>query len=226
MVLGDVQTVLRLTHCGTRSKDVGQTVEVVNLRAPNVLNCFSGGINRTTELACNNDFLDIQVLFRINAALERLFSELPCVGRRCPDYRRLVSFKNKEQAFAWKRTAPDAQRAEVLRADYVGTADIEREVERMHIAVSRTDTDLPEPAALGVLEFIEVLLCERAHCGNACGAGRGRNEYDVLLGHRRQLAEERTDTLCIALGFLVDKGKFLNILEGFDVLGLYACLVK
>ena len=131
MVLGDVQTVLRFAHCGTRSKDVGQTVEVVNLRAPDILDRFSCGFNRAAQFACNNDFLDIQVLFRINAALERLFSKLPCVGRRRPDYCRLIGFQNEKQAFAGKRTSPDAQRAEVLRADYVGTADIEREVERV-----------------------------------------------------------------------------------------------
>ena len=162
-----MKSVLRLAHCGTGAENIGQSVEVVNLCAPDILDCLSGGVDRAAELAGNDDFLDIQVLLGVNAALQGFFAELPCVRRRRPNYGWLIGFQHKQQAFARERTTPDAERAEILRADNVGSTYIEREVERVNIAVVRTHTDLPEPAAFGILKLVKILLGEWAHGGNS-----------------------------------------------------------
>ena len=76
--------------------------------------------------------------------------------------------QNEKQALARESAAPNAERTEILRADYVRSADIKREIQRVYIAVVRAHSNLPEPAALGVLKLIEILFGERAHCRNAC----------------------------------------------------------
>ena len=96
----------------------------------------------------------------------------------------------------------------------------------MYVAVVGSHSYLPEPAALGVLKLIEVLLCEGAHRGNTCRARRGGDEHYVLLGDCGELTEERAYALSVTLCFLVDEGELLDVLEGLDVLGLNACLVE
>ena len=167
MVLGDVKSVLSLAHCGAGSENVRQAVEIVNLRSPNIFDSLSGGVDRAAELAGNDDFFDVQILFGINAAPESFFAELPRVRRRGPDNGWLIGFQDEQESFAGQRAAPNAKCSEILRADNVGTADVQREVERMNIAVVWTHTDLPEPAAFGVLKFVKVLLGKRAHGGNS-----------------------------------------------------------
>ena len=167
MILGDVKSVLSLAHCGAGTENVRQAVEIVNLSSPDILDSLSCGVDRAAELACNDDFFDVQVLFGINSALECFFAELPRVRRRGPDHGWLIGFQDEQETFAGQRAAPNAKCSEILRADDVGTADVKREVERVYITVVWTHTDLPEPAAFGVLKFVKVLLGERAHGGNS-----------------------------------------------------------
>ena len=111
--------------------------------------------------------------------------------RRRPDDGGLVLLQHEEQAVGGHGAHPDGKRAQTLRADDVGAADVQREVERMDVAVVRAHAGLPEQARLGVLPQVEVLLREGAHRGNAGGAGRGGHEDDLLLGNGAHLAEER-----------------------------------
>ena len=96
----------------------------------------------------------------------------------------------------------------------------------MNVAVVRSHSYLPEPAALGVLKLVEILLGEGAHRGNTCRTGRSRDEHYIFLGNSGELTEERAYALSVTLSFLVDERELLDILEGLDILGLNACLVE
>ena len=221
-----MQAVLRLAHGGAGAEDIRQAVEVIDLRAPQVLNGLPGRLDRAAQLTGHDDLFDIQVLLGINAGLERLFPQLPGIGRAGPDDGGLIGLEHKEQALAGQRAAPDAQGAEVLGADDVRAAHIEGEVEGMDIPVVGPHADLPEPAALRFLELIKILLGEGAHGGHAGGTGRSGNEDHVLLRHGGQFPQEGTHTLGIPLGLLVNKGELLNVLQGLDIGRLHAGLVK
>ena len=170
VVLGDVQAVLGFAHGGAGAENVGQAVEIVHLGAPQVFDGLAGRVDGAAQLTGDDDFLDVQILLGVDARFQRLLAQLPCVGRAGPDDGGLVGLQHEEQALAGERAAPDAERAEVLGTDDVGAADVQREVQRVDITILRPHADLPEPAAFGVLEFVEIFFGEGAHRRYAGGA--------------------------------------------------------
>ena len=170
--------------------------------------------------------MDAEVLARVEPFLLRLLAKRPSIRGGRPDDGRLILLQHEQQAVGRNRTHPDGERAELLCAHDVGAADVEREVQPVHIAVVRTHTRLPEKARFGRLPQVEVLLREGAHRGNASRTGRGRHEHDVFLGNGAHLAEETSNMLRLALRLLIDEGKLLDVGERGDILGLHACLIE
>lgn len=169
---------------------------------------------------------DVEIGARVVALLLRHLAQVPRVGRRRPDDGGLVLLQHEQQAVRGHGAHPDGQRAQALRADDVGAAHVQREVERMHVAVVRAHAGLPEQARLGILPQVEVLLREGAHRGDARGAGRGGHEDDLLLGYGAHLAEEAAHVLRLALRLLVDERELGDIVERFDIARRHAGLVE
>ena len=115
--------------------------------------------------------MDAEIFARVEPLFLRFLAKRPSVGRGRPDNGRLILLQHEQQAIGRHRTNPDGERAEFLRAHNVGAADVEREVQPVHIAVVRTHTRLPEEARFGRLPQVEVFLCEGAYRGNASRAG-------------------------------------------------------
>ena len=170
LVLHDMQAVVRLARGGAGTVDVGQAVEVHDLRTPEVLDALARRRDGAARLAGHDDGVDVEIGARVVALLLRHLAQVPRVGRRRPDDGRLVLLQHEQQAVRGHGAHPDGQRAQALRADDVGAAHVQREVERMHVAVVRAHAGLPEQARLGVLPQVEVLLREGAHRGDARGA--------------------------------------------------------
>ena len=121
-----------------------------------------------------------------------------------------------QQAIARDGADPDAERAELLGADDAGTADVEREVHAMQVAIVGTHARLPEQAALGLHEVLEVTLGEGAHRGHAGRTRGGGHVDDLVFGNAAQLAKEAADALRITLRLLVDEGELLQVSEAID----------
>ena len=108
MVFCNVQAVLGFAHGRAGTEDVREAVEVINLSTPEFLNGMACCFNGAAKLTGHDDLLDVQVFLGINAALERLFTQLPGIGGAGPDNGGLIGFQHVEQAFAGQRAAPDA----------------------------------------------------------------------------------------------------------------------
>ena len=226
LVLHDVQAVLRLAHGRAGAVDVGEPKEVDHLRVPQLLDGLAGALDGAARLAGHDDGVDREVGTRVEALLLDLLAERPGIGRARPDDGGLVLLQHEDEAVARHRAYPDGERAQALGTDDVRAAHVQGEVQAVHVAVGRAHAGLPEQPRLGVLPQIEVLLGKGAHRRHARGAGRGGHEDDVLLGHRAHLTEEAAHVLGLALGFLVDEGELLQILQGLDVLGFHAGFVE
>ena len=172
LVLDDVQAVLGVAHGSTGAVDVGEAEEVVDARVPDLLDGFARRLDGAAGLAGYDDVLERgEVRLGVVPLLDGLLAELPGIGGRRPEERGLVLLHGPQQAVARDGTNPDAERAELLGADDAGAADVEREVHAVQVAIVGTHACLPEQAALGLHEVLEVTLRERAHRGNA---GRSR----------------------------------------------------
>ena len=120
-----MKSVLSFAHCGAGAEYIGQSVEVIDLSAPDILNSLSCSFNRTAKLAGNDDLLDIQVFLRVDAAFECLFTKLPCIRGGSPDNCGLIGLENEQKSFTRESTSPDAQCAKILCADNIGAAYIQ-----------------------------------------------------------------------------------------------------
>ena len=226
LVLHDVQAVVRLARSGAGTVDIGQAVEVDHLRAPEVLDGLARGLDGATRLAGHDDGVDVEVFLGVEALLLGDLAEVPRVGRRRPDDGGLVLLEHEQQAVGRHGAHPDGQRAQALRADDVGAAHVQGEVQAVHVAVVRAHARLPEQTSLGVLPQVEVLLREGADRGHARRARRGGHEDDLFLGHGAHLAEEAAHMLRLALRLLVAEGELRDVVERFDVARLHAGLVE
>ena len=212
VVLRNVQAVLGFAHGRAGAEDIGKAVEVIHFSAPQLFNGMPGGLNGAAQFAGHDNLPDVQILLGINAALERLFTQLPGVGGAGPDHGGLIGLQHVEEAFAGQRAAPDAQGAEVLGADDVRAAHIQGKVQCVDVPVGGPHAHLPEPAALRFLELVKVLLGEGAHGRNTGGTGGGGNEDHVFFRHGAQFTEEGADALGVALRPLVDERELPNVL--------------
>ena len=98
-----------------------------------------------------DDGVDVEVFLGVEALLLGDLAEVPRVGRRRPDDGGLVLLEHEQQAVGRHGTHPDGQRAQALRADDVGAAHVQGEVQAVHVAVVRAHARLPEQTSLGVL---------------------------------------------------------------------------
>ena len=222
LILNDVQAVLRLAHGGAGAVDVGQAEEVDHVRAPQLLDALARGFDGTARLTCDDDGADAEVVARVEALLLDLLAQGPGVGGAGPDDGGLVLLQHEDQTVGGDGAGPNGKRAQALRADDVGAADVQGEVQAVDVTVVGAHAGLPEQTGLGVLPQVEVLLREGADRGHAGGAGGGGHEHDILLGHAAQLAEEAAHVLGFALGLLVDEGELRQVVKRFDVGGLHA----
>ena len=226
LVFNDMQAVVLLAGRGAGAVDVGQAVEVHDLRAPQVFDGLARGRDGAACLAGHDDGVDVEVALRVEALFLRDLAQMPRVTRRRPDDRGLVLLEHEEQAVGRHRPHPDGKRAQTLRADDVRAADVQREVERMDVAVVRAHAGLPEQARLGVLPQVEVLLRKGTHRGNARRTRRRGHEDDLFFGNGAHLAEKRSHMLRLALGLLVAKGELRDVSKRLQVARRDAGLVE
>ena len=123
-----MQAVFCLAHRCTCAVDVGQTEEIDDLSAPQILDRLTRRRDRTARLACDDDGVDAEIFARVEPLLLRFLAKRPSVGRGRPDNGRLILLQHEQQAIGRHRTNPDGERAEFLRTHNVGAADVERKV--------------------------------------------------------------------------------------------------
>ena len=140
---------------------------------------------------------------------------MPGVGGRGPDRGRLELPEDAEQPLGGHGACVDRQRAELLRAEHAGSADEQREVERVAIAVLGPQARRPELPGFVVDPVVEVLRREGRsgrHAGRAAGGG---DVDDIAFGRGAKVAERRLRKLPVAQHLLVDEREALQVVERF-----------
>jgi hypothetical protein len=120
----------------------------------------------------------------------------------------------------------DRQRAEFVRAEHAGTADEQREVERVAIAVVRPEPGRPELPRFVVDPIVEVLRGERRSSRRAGRPAGGGDVDDLPLGRGAQVAEGRLCQLSVAQNLLVDEREALEVVERLQVARMNARRVE